>query len=263
LEEEKMISIFQSEKETIAAKLIQYLSYSGLEANITFNKETEVYEVFVPVAKQNQAQKLYEAFHQVEIEKQEEKVIAMEQKMPSDHADPTKSNEEGFDSKEGNDDGYSTDTTYVMKEDQYKDLNSTVWIFLLFGIAGMVVVLFNIAGIFSFINNVVSIFALTALFLFFIYVGLSTNTKAKKIKSEIEEENKLTEKINKWLEANISESFLASIHNNAISDELNYIKKTNIIKDMLIKEFGSQNGAYLDRLIEEYYNKTFEENPAE
>jgi hypothetical protein len=97
-----------------------------------------------------------------------------------------------------------------------------------------------------------------ALFLLFIYIAISTNQKAKKLQKEIDAENKLTNEINSWLELNITDRFLTSLHDDSVSDELNYIKITDTIKEMLLKEFGTQNLAYLDRLIEEYYNKTFD-----
>jgi hypothetical protein len=147
---------------------------------------------------------------------------------------------------------------YVMKADQYKDLTGTVGVFLFFGIAGLIVVLINLIGIINIFSGWIPNTVMTALFLFFIYVALLTNKKAKTIQVEIDEENAMTEKINEWLKKNITEEFLTSIHNETISDELNYIKKTDVIKEMLIKEFGNQNLAYLDRLIEEYYYNTFD-----
>ncbi len=158
-----------------------------------------------------------------------------------------------FDNEDDND-----GRTYVMKADQYKDLAGTVWVFLFFGIAGIIVVLLNVIGYLNFFNGWIPNTVMAALFLFFIYVALSTNSKAKKIQTEIDEENALTEKINEWLTRNITEAFLASNRNENISDELNYIKMTDTVKELLIKEFGSQNLAYLDRLIEEYYNNNFD-----
>ncbi len=156
------------------------------------------------------------------------------------------------------DDQEGSASVYIMKADQYKDLSGTVMIFLFFGVVGLVVVALNMAGIFTFLQGWIPITVMGALFLFFLYVAFSTNQKAKKVQAEIDAENKLTEQINEWLELNVTESFLASIHKDTISEELNYIKKTDAIKEMLIKEFGPMNLAYLDRLIEEFYNNTFE-----
>jgi hypothetical protein len=147
---------------------------------------------------------------------------------------------------------------YIMKADQYKDLASTVWIFLFFGIAGLVFVALNAIGILSFFNGLLPNTVMGAVFLFFIYIAITTNQKAKKVQAEIDAENKLTQELNQWLQHHVTESFLSSIHNDTISDELNYLKKVDTMKELLIKEFGNQNLAYLDRVIEEYYSKTFE-----
>lgn len=149
-------------------------------------------------------------------------------------------------------------TTYVMKSEQYKDLKSTVWIFLFFGIAGLLILALNLVGIFNFVHGFIPYIVMGALFLFFLYVALSTNRKANMVQAEIEEENKLTDKINKWLKANITKDYLAAIHKESVSSELNYLKATQHIHDLLIKEFGPQNSAYLDRLIEDYYSNYLE-----
>ena len=149
-------------------------------------------------------------------------------------------------------------SVYVMKADKYKDLAGTVWIFLFFGVIGLVFVLLNMAGILSVLNGWMPNLIMLAMFLFFLYVAASTNAKAKKIRAEIDAENKMTEDINQWFEAHFTEEFLSSIHNDNISSELNYMKMTDIMKEMLIKEFGPLNLAYLDRLIEEYYSRNFD-----
>lgn len=148
---------------------------------------------------------------------------------------------------------------YVMKAEKYKDLTGTVWIFLIFGIAGLAFVLLNVFGILSVLSGWLPNIIMGILFLSFLYIGISTNQRAKKLRSEIEAENELTEKINAWFAEHFTEEFVASLYNNTISEELNYIKLTEIVKEMLLKEFGPQNHAYLDRLIEDYYNEHFDQ----
>lgn len=296
LDEERdgLVPLFQTEGIKVADKLLRYFEYSGLKAVKRFDEENEVYVISVPAELENKAKKLYQAFYFVEREKLdkqdtsktsgEENDISTEEEEIDDvqtkdtdltevaEEDSSLFNEEGNDfidnSDESQNDEESDDSddfdqndepsSYVMKADEYKDLSGTVWIFLLFGILGIAVVLLNVVGVLNFINGIIPTLVMGGLFLFFIYVGITTNSKAKKVQTEIEAENKLTESINLWLKDNITESFLASIHNDKISDELNFIKKTDIIKEMLIKEFGNQNLAYLDHLIEDYYSSTFE-----
>lgn len=147
---------------------------------------------------------------------------------------------------------------YVTKAEKYQDYVGSRYVFLLLGLLGLIFVFLNVIEVFSILYGLFPNLIMTALFIFFIYIGLSTGKKAKQIKKEIDEENQLTEKINEWLRTNVTEEFLASISNPNVSEELDYIKKTDTIRDMLIKEFGEQNVNYLDRLIEEYYTATFD-----
>lgn len=322
LVDNELIPFFQAEEKSIAEKLIRYFDYSGLTSDIRYHEENQVYVVSIPVEKQMEAKKLYQAFYFVERERAEKESCResstlkdcsttkgdMLDDLSNDRMDQLTTLAEHIEITEQasaedallqNEIATAEDTvtenitkiddsvqeaitedaslaedppdynpndepaTYVLKSEQYKDLNATVWIFLFFGIVGILVLILNLIDIFNFINGIIPTGVMGALFLFFLYVGISTNSKAKKVHAEIEEENRLTEKINHWLKVNITDDFLTSIHNASISSELNYMKATETIQNMLIKEFGPQNHAYLDRLIEDFYTKTFDENTEE
>lgn len=147
---------------------------------------------------------------------------------------------------------------YVFKSEKYKDYTGTLYTFLILGIAGLIFVILNITNVLNVLNGLFPNLIMGALFIFFIFEAISTGRKAQKLKAEIEEENQLTAKINEWLRNNVTEEFLASISSDQVSEELDYIKKTETIRNMLISEFGEQNPDYLDRLIDEYYSKTFD-----
>ncbi len=153
-------------------------------------------------------------------------------------------------------------STYVMKADKYKDLTGTAWIFLLFGAAGLVFVCLNVFGVISVLSGWLSNGIMAVLFLFFLYVAISTGNKAKTVKAGIDAENKLTDEINEWLKEHLTEEFMEANDQENVSAELNYMKLTDTIKDRLLTEFGPQNTAYLDRLIEDYYNSNIDQ-PAE
>lgn len=148
--------------------------------------------------------------------------------------------------------------SYVMKSEKHKDYQGTFYVFLFMGIAGIIFVILNITEVFTLLNGIFPNLIMGALFLFFIYVGISTGIKAKSLKYEIEEENQLIEKINNWLSKNVTKEFLDSISNKDISEELDYIKKTETIRKMLINECGDINLDFLDRLIEEFYSENFD-----
>lgn len=152
---------------------------------------------------------------------------------------------------------------YVFKSEKYKDYASSFSVFLIMGIAGIIFVLLNITEVLTILNGLYPNMIMGALFLFFIYVAITTGIKAKQLRYEAEEENQLTAKINQWLSNTVTKDFLSSITNKDLSEELDYIKKTETIRDMLIAEFGEQNQDYLDRLIEEFYNERFDSNEAD
>ncbi|HHV12251.1 MAG TPA: hypothetical protein GXX75_18395 [Clostridiales bacterium] len=289
-EAEVFIPFFQAEDKKVAEKLVKFFDYSDLQSSLEYDEESSLYVVSVPPKKQQEAKKLYQAFYYVErerLEKGESDLFAKKsvQDIPeNDQAgEPAASGEGNAGAEEtGNhsaepeepspEDEYKEITpgdeinafdekpepaVYVMKADQYKDLTGTVWIFLIFGIAGLVIVLLNVIGVLNFFSGWIPNTVMGALFLFFLYVAISTNNKAKKVQAEIDAENQLTGQINDWLTSHITQDFLSSLHDENISEELNYIRTTDKIKDMLIEEFGNQNLAYLDRLIEEYYNENF------
>ncbi len=287
----EFLPFFQAEDKKLAEKLMSYLQYSGLPSMLSFDDKTEVYIVNIPPKQEKQARKLYQAFFYVErenIEKGVYKDDAPEEaegtfeaeaetdgddKSSSEAQEPeiilqgeedeTTSDETEEDMSDTPEDSSAQDSeergAYIFKEDRHKDLAGTVWIFLIFGIVGLIFVILNMAGILTILNGWIPNTVMGVLFLFFLYVAASTNTKAKSMKAEIAEENRLTEEINRWLSEHLTEDYLASIHNDELSDELNYIKMTDAIKELLLEQFGAQNLSYLDRLIEEYYNDNFDQ----
>ena len=148
--------------------------------------------------------------------------------------------------------------SYVMKAEKYKDYVGTQYVFLVLGIAGIIFVILNVIEVLTLLYGLFPNLIMGALFVYFIYVGISTGKKARQLKNEIDDEEQLTDKIKEWLKTTVTDEYLASISNSEISEELDYIKKTDTIRDMLNKEFGEQNRDYLDRLIEEFYTETFD-----
>lgn len=276
LEEDiELVPFFQAEDKKIAEKLVSYFKYSNMPSELSFNEENQVYLVNIPPRMEKEARKLYQAFYFVEREnivngmyKDNRTTASEEETAPDpmvevlvDDFVPQPSGEgeteEYFDPVEDTENEEVEKGPYVFKADRYKDLAGTVGIFLFFGAVGLVFVILNMAGILTILNGWLPNVVMGALFLGFLYVAFSTRQKAQKIRDEIAAENKLTEDINAWLKENITTDYLASIHKDNISEELNYIKMTDTIKELLIKNFGKQNLSYLDRLVEEYYNNNF------
>ncbi|NLK03284.1 MAG: hypothetical protein GX319_02610 [Clostridiales bacterium] len=291
---QEYIPFFQGEKRIIAEKLAKYFEYSDLESKIHYDQENDVYVLSIPENKEKEAKKLYQAFYFVERERIEKSETYDEDSIPikedfdsvdtatyddgiairssDDQLGPTDMDQEQIsndsyqeDEKIDEDDledlSYksllSGNGTYVMKSEKYKDYMGTLYMFLILGLAGIIFVILNIIGVLKVLNGIFPNLIMTALFLYFLYEAISSGRKAKKLKLEVEEENQLTDKINKWLLDTVTEDFLLSISNSNLSTELDYLKKIDTIRDMLINEFGEQNTDYLDLIIEKYYSDTF------
>jgi hypothetical protein len=145
-------------------------------------------------------------------------------------------------------------SAYVMKAEKYKDYNASVGVFLSVGLLGIVFVALNIVGVLNILTGTIPNVVMGGLFIFFIYIGISTHKKAKEIQLEIDDEQKMTEEINQWLKENITPDYLASIHDESESDGVNFFRKTEAVKEKLQEKFPGQNVAYLDRLIDEFFN---------
>lgn len=285
-----LVPFFHAEDKKLAEKLVSYLNYSKLPSEVGYDEEHELYLVKIPPKMEKQARKLYQAFYFVERENIANGIYKDEETDPtptepdthdeidedminlspapnpmeetlvdeyvSEHAKENETEDDFELIEEAVEEGVDKGV-YVFKADRYKDLAGTVWIFLFFGVVGLLFVILNMAGILSFLNGWMPNTIMGAMFLFFLYTAFNTRQRAQKIRHEIDDENKLTKEINEWLKDNVTENYLTSIYNDEISEELNYIKMTDTIKEQLLKNFGNQNLSYLDRLVEEYYNNNF------
>ncbi|MDF2610159.1 MAG: hypothetical protein K0R92_1633 [Lachnospiraceae bacterium] len=148
--------------------------------------------------------------------------------------------------------------TYIKKEEQYKDLISSAYSFGLIAILGIGLLVLNVLGIIQIFNGALSYIVMGALFIAFLYVGITSYTKAIKVKSQISEENQVTDSITKWLSENITAAQLDSYVNPADTDEIQFMQKIDKMKELITATFGELDELYLDRLVEEYYNNTFE-----
>jgi len=268
---QEYIPFFQGENRSFTGKLAKYFEYSGLESKIDYDEANDVYILSVPADKEKEAKKHYQAFYFVERERikkaeneksseiSEEAKQEPSEKSSQDISEDMVISENELEEETEDYKGLITGSgNYMFKSEKYQDYTGTFYIFLFLGIAGVIFVILNIARVLTILNGVFPNFIMGALFLFFIYEAITIWNKAKKLKWEIEEENQLTEKINLWLQKTVTKDFLASISNDNLSEELNYMKQTDTIRDMLLAEFGEQNHDYLDRLIEEYYNQVFD-----
>ena len=256
---DQCVAIFSKEEE--AAKFVDFLAYSLIpESFIRFIEEQEAYGVFVTEENLEEANKLFRAFDAAEAKAKAEGDHTLEKAL-----------QDAFLNEGSEEEGKPLDVeiplakvipksnvTYVKKEERYNDLKSTFYIFLIFGVAGLIFTLLNVFEVVSLFTSWLQFIILTGLSIAFIFVAIFSYKKSKLIFDEIDDEKEITETIKKWLSENITAESLAQFDNEEDPKEAIFLKKIDYIKQCLYEHYTFDNDAYVDVLIEEFYNENFE-----
>lgn len=266
-----------------AKKLIDFLTYSNvLNASYVYDEKDISYIVYVEPEDLKEAKKLFNAFYIAETQDEVPHTETIQEADETTDSTTTEDDsleemiEESIDDYEldtesdtsEEDDSSVSDTTtkpskksnsvYVKKEDQYRDLKSTGLIFIGLGVVGLTVILLNVVGVFSFYDSVFAWAIMGILFAAFIIIGISTLVHSKKVKGQILEETALTDAINGWLEKNMTEDVLKTVVVDTEADEINYFKKTEYIKHGILEAFDKDlDDSYVDYIVDEFYNSHF------
>jgi RNA polymerase subunit RPABC4/transcription elongation factor Spt4 len=131
--------------------------------------------------------------------------------------------------------------TYIKKEEQYKDLISSAFSFLVISILGILLLIINAVGIISIFNGTMTYIVMGGLFLVFLYIGITTLIKSNKVKGQIGEENQVTNAINTWLSLNVTKESLNELVNPKDGEEIQFIQKIERMKELIIKQFGEMD----------------------
>jgi hypothetical protein len=272
--------LIRIETQENAGKLVEFLQYSNIEnVQCTYDEKDNSYVIEVEASKLKESKRLFHAFYVAEAEKDmQNKEPNNELDFENPYFDESEDSNDRIDEIEAKHSSYNSknsfkgasedentfdkmvlkpSTVYVKKSDQFKDLHSTGYTFIVFGIIGIVILALNYFGVMNLFSGFLSYGVMGFLFVFFFITGITTLSKSKHVRNQISEEDALTTKINTWLEQNITSDVLTTVIDENASDEVNYFKKTEYIKERIIQEFGEIDDSYLDLLIEEFYNSNF------
>ncbi|MDF2869311.1 MAG: hypothetical protein K0R05_886 [Anaerocolumna sp.] len=294
-ETEETIEFLDTKKESFAKKFIQFLEYSNIKnASYQYKEEEDSYAIMILKKDQKQVKKLYDAFYAVEAEKTLKAAAMKDMKEDSDVDASSEISESESDysdiSGDGSDVAYddtedseedipeelfaqeevqgifesarpavAESATYVKKEEQYRDLSSSAVTFLVVSVLGLVGVVLNALGVITIISGLLSYLVMSAVFIAFFIIGITTYSKSKKVEKEISEENTLTDAIIDWLDSNVTEEMVDSFANSSAAAEVQFLQKLEKMKTLVVKQFGEMDDKYLDRLMEEYYNDHYDE----
>lgn len=265
LEEESVyIPVMVCLDKDLANRFLDYLCYSNISSGkIEQNDITFEYLVSVSKKEFKQAKKLYSAFYEIEQEKQrkaENENIADD--LTASSQEKTEEKLEHITNQRMADElraPKTASTVYVKKEEKYKDITSTAYVFLLVGILGIAFVVLNYIGIITFINGPFSYVLYSALFIGCLVAAVLSFRSARITKSQITSENTLTNEVNTWLKDNITKEKLLPAREEGVSEEANFLNEIEYMKKLVCEQFPSLQEAYADTLCEEYYNEFLEQ----
>ena len=283
-EQTEMILLAAAEQEEILRKFSEYLTYSKIDSECRFIEEDSNYGIYVKEADLKRTKKAFAAFCSVELdqkrdEEQREHIKEEELLANIDHvADegdlPGISYEE-LDTEEEDSEqdiykkpmepayGYpvkapSSGKVYVKKSEQSKDLKSTAITFLGFGVALLAFFLLNLLKVITLFSNAFSLVVLIILSILCFLVAANSFSRAKKAAADAILEEELTKKLNEWMKSNMTKKVIDSFADDSMSLEVAYLKKTEGIKTFIVETFGEIDDAYMDQVVEDFYNQCYE-----
>lgn len=252
-----LVSLIAAEA-PLAERIVEFLSYSGVEVQMRFDQEADLFDLTVPEEQYEESIRLMkvllanEALHSMEAEAQRA------QRFP---AEPFK--------------------VHVRASDQYSDVASSAFSFLLVGAAVTTAMLLIATGVIHpplygqarFLTYTV----LTVLGLVFLAVGVTSARKARQIKAAIREEDQFNASVYQWFlstytGAQIDQSADAQMDQDVamnpekqftiISDEIRCLKRMDVIREYLKREYQHLDDGYVEYLCEELYQKIYENKAA-
>lgn len=280
-----IVAKIDREHKDFIQKCADFFEYSGVSANIVQEDDGMVAVYTTPEELKN-AKRLFQAFYSVESERlqkaAEEAFLAGndvedayfgddEEDDTDTEAKPTqKSVASATQSKN------SSEKTYGNAVSRYDDYRSSGSTFTVLGCLGIIFGVLSLTGVIPLFNSTFSSTVLLIVFGIFLILGVFSYVKAGKLKAAAVEEKEIIEKANLWLESNVTEEILGKVDTvtkNLIAeesendddemvgrtDELLYLNRIDFLREFLMKEFPDLTPSFAEQLVEEFYNKKFEE----
>lgn len=279
-----IVAKIDGEHKDFIQKCADFFEYSGVSANIVEEDDGMVAVYTTPEEFKN-AKRLFQAFYSVESERlqkaAEEAFLAgndVEDAYFGDDEDDEEDTETKSKSKSIASEA-PTDTLYgkrygnaVSRYDDYRSSGST---FTVLGCLGIIFGVLSLVGVIELFNSFSSV-VLLIIFGIFLILGVFSYAKAGKLKAAAVEEKEIVKKANLWLEQNVTEEILGKVDTVTKSliaeeesenddeivgrtDELLYLNRIDFLREFLMKEFPDLTPSFAEQLVEEFYNKKFEE----
>lgn len=152
--------------------------------------------------------------------------------------------------------------TYVKKEAAYEDAKSTASTFLIIGILGIIALIligFDIIPLsMETYTKILMLIVMGALFVIFLIVGIVYQTRLNSLKSEIREEENLSQTVSGWFYENFTkEAIDGQLEQIPEGEEALYFARYEIMEEALKRRFPDLNESFADQMLEEFYGKLF------
>jgi hypothetical protein len=157
----------------------------------------------------------------------------------------------------------TTGLNYEQAKEKYQENLSTAITFLVFGVAGIVVLVLNGVGVLKFFSiknasGILMTVALGAMFIIFTVIGILSFRAAGKYKKNAKTETDNSAKIMAWLEENITaEDVDSSFDTSEISEEMKFFERSDYIKSAISAQFDGLSDEFTENLAEQYIEKIF------
>ncbi len=234
---EPMNILISDESERIA-RILEFLTYSGVDAVKNYDKEADIYQLSVPKSQYDRAVSLLRIY--MEQEPDEESEIDIEEEPAS--------------------------RPFIGSEEKYKDNYSSAFSFLTVG--GLVILLLILCGFhvlplpLTWDSQPIMVLALSAISVIFLVIGAVSLKKAGTYKEQIGTEEAMKSGILKWFyDTYTGEQIDRTIEANEGGiprDEVLCLKRLALIHDYLLREYPSLEESRADSLGETIYQKLYE-----
>ncbi len=276
--EDDRVALAYISDEALAGKLVEYLGYNSIDADSEYDEQEASFCVRVPSDRLEPAKSAFRAFYRVESanianEELKKKLYELTHKNDPDSDDSEEdisdeleniSLEDLSDSEKEllsqalvSERVYKPAEVYVTKSDVSKDMFSTAITFLVFAALLMVFLVLNALDIITLFNNTASLIVIGVLSLSCCLVGINAIKRSRKAEIESYSEEQLTDSINKWLDENVTDDMFDELDTADMSEEVRYLRRTEIIKQKLDETYPNLNDDYVDALLDDFYDTRF------
>lgn len=240
------------DNEEQANKFVQYLEYSGIPATMFPGEEENTFGIRIETKDEENAVAAYQAYIKAETERFEKALEGATDAEKKAYADAMAHAQER----------HQRIGAYVSQSETAADMNSAAATFFVFAFLLAVFAILTVLNVIPlFHNNIVAIVVFFLLALGCLLIGISSKKRAKIAASQSDDEENFTKSVKKWLENN-AENILNETGNpidESLPEEELYLARSDKFRAALKKNFDNLDNAFIETLIDDFYDSYFVE----